>query len=227
MQRILGYGKKKNHEQLLRESAAAMSQAQESLQARVSRLDTEVSQLNMQLQGIQRRLQSSGASVGGQRALRQQAMKLLAKRRRLEQMRDSLDAQEWNMQQAQMTSETLQNTAVTVTAMQRSNAALKQQYGKIDLDKLEDLQDEMQELVARGDELQSALAMGNPAEIDDLDEDELDAELAALEQDADAFDEPETAGTVPSFLSGAVPQFIDDPAEQSTPAVTNPLETEQ
>lgn len=233
MNRIFGYGNKKNHDQLLKESNQAMNQAQQGLQTRMSKLDTEISQLNMQLSGIQKRLQMVKNPLG-QRPLRAQALKLLNKRKKLEQMRESLDNQDWSMTQAQMMTDTLQNTMISVNAMKQHNAVLKSQYGKIDLDKLEDMQDEMADLIEKGEELQNALSMSTMGDVDDIDEGELDAELEALAEgdleqelletgNMDAAD----AGTVPSYLSGAVPQFIDEEQQQGDKAADQALESVQ
>ena len=231
MNRIFGYGNKKTHEQLMKESNQAMTQAQQGLQSKISQLDTQISQINMQLQTIQKRL-SNIKSSSGQKPLRSQALKLLNKRKKLEQMRESLDNQDWSMTQSKMMSDTLANTMVSVNALKQSNAALKAQYGKIDIDKLEDMQDEMVDLIEKGEELQNALNMNsNSLEIDDIDDTELDAELDALAEDNlmnfndnELNDLLETNGTntgIPSYLSNAIPQFIDE-----EPGTTNDKELE-
>ncbi len=95
MNRIFGYGNKKTHDQMLQESGAAMDQAQQGLQHRLSQLDTQIAQINFQLQALQKKMKGMKSSVG-QRPLRAQALKLLNKRKQLEQMRDSIDAQSWS-----------------------------------------------------------------------------------------------------------------------------------
>lgn len=217
MNRIFGYGNKKTHDQLLQESGRAMDQAQQGLQERVSQLDTQISQLNFQLQSLQKKISSSRSSAG-QRPLRQQALKLLNKRKKLEQMRDSLDSQSWSMSQAQMTSDNLKNTMITVNALKQTNKALKSQYGKINIDKLQDMQDEMMDLIEQGDELQEILAMNTMnGDIEDVDESELDAELDALADEELAIPGLEDSGVdIPSYLSGTVPEFIDEvPQEEN------------
>ncbi|QLQ80258.1 hypothetical protein HG537_0D02590 [Torulaspora globosa] len=211
MDRIFGYGNRKSHEQMLQESGKAMNQAQQGLQERVSQLDTQISQLNFQMQALQKKI-SNSRSAAGQRPLRQQALKLLTKRKKLEQMRDSLDSQLWSMTQAQMTSDNLKNTMVTVNALKQTNKALKAQYGKINLDKLQDMQDEMADLIEQGDELQQMLAMNSVnGDIEDIDESELDAELDALaEEQLMGPGIEETGFEVPSYLTDTVPQFIDE-----------------
>ncbi|SCU80719.1 LADA_0B09142g1_1 [Lachancea dasiensis] len=227
MNRIFGYGGRKNHDQLLQDSNKAMSEAQQSMQERISGLDTQITQLNAQLQTIQRKI-SGTKSAAGQKPLRQRALKLLNKRKQLESMRDSLDSQSWSMNQAQMTSDNLRNTMVTVNALKQTNKALKAQYGKINVDKLQDMQDEMLDLVEQGEELQQVLAMGSGAQdIDDISETELDAELEALRDDpmmqgglADF--EGEASGEIPSYLSGTIPSFVD---EEPAPELPGKLET--
>ncbi|CAL9738097.1 vacuolar protein-sorting-associated protein 60 [Monosporozyma servazzii] len=232
MNRIFGYGNKKNHEQLLKESNQAMNQAQQGLQTRMSKLDTEISQLNMQLTNIQKRL-SLIKSPLGQRPLRAQALKLLNKRKKLEQMRDSLDNQDWSMTQAQMMTDTLQNTMISVNAMKQNNAVLKAQYGKIDIDKLEDMQDEMVDLIEKGEELQNALNLNTVGDVDDIDESELDAELDALAEDdlgqdlLDTGNMEITESGIPSYLSGSVPQFIDEDQPKENDSVNKALESAQ
>lgn len=232
MNRIFGYGNKKNHEQLLKESNQAMNQAQQGLQTRMSKLDTEISQLNMQLTNIQKRL-SLIKSPLGQRPLRAQALKLLNKRKKLEQMRDSLDNQDWSMTQAQMMTDTLQNTMISVNAMKQNNAVLKAQYGKIDIDKLEDMQDEMVDLIEKGEELQNALNLNTVGDVDDIDESELDAELDALAENdlgqdlLDTGNMEITESGIPSYLSGSVPQFIDEDQPKENDSANKALESAQ
>lgn len=210
MNRLFGYGSRKTHDEMLMESNKAMEGAQEGLQKRISSLDTQITQLNIQLQNVQNSLTRSSGAASRSR-LRQQAMKLLSKRKQLEAMRDSLDSQSWSMSQAQMVSDNVKNTMVTVNALQQTNKALRAQYGKLDIDKLQDMQDEMADLIEQGDELQDILAAGAPGVRDaaDIDEDELDAELEALAQDEVSMGIAGIDEGNPSYLSDIVPQFID------------------
>lgn len=217
MNRVFGFGAKKSHDQLLKESNDAMNSAQQGLQSRISHLDTQISQLNMQLTDIQRRLQLTKTPMG-QRPLRAQALKLLNKRKKLEQMRESLDNQDWSMTQAQLMTDSLQNTMISVNAMKQNNKILKAQYGKINIDKLEDMQDEMIDLIDKGEELQNALRLNNGLdELDDIDEADLDAELEALsEENTQLYDINSINNNteeIPSYLADKVPEFIDDEEE--------------
>ena len=88
------------------------------------------------------------------------------------------------MTQASMTTDNLQNTMVTINAMKTANKLLKQTYGKINIDELEDLQDEMLDLIDKSNELQEALLTSYDVP-DDISELELDAELEALGEEID------------------------------------------
>ncbi|CDO92817.1 unnamed protein product [Kluyveromyces dobzhanskii CBS 2104] len=221
MNRIFGYGNRKTHDQMMQESSKAMDQAQSGLSGRISQLDTQISQLNFQLSTMQKKI-SNTKSPMGQRPLKQRALKLLNKRKQLEAMRDQLDSQSWSMSQVQMTTDNLKNTMVTVNAIKQTNQALKQQYSKINIDKIQDMQDEMMDLIDQGDELQEVLAMQNQ-DIDDISESELDAELEALgeEEFLDDFNlnDSETTGELPSYLNNAMPQFVDDEPLENQPAL--------
>ncbi|CCH61408.1 hypothetical protein TBLA_0E03540 [Henningerozyma blattae CBS 6284] len=219
MNRIFGYNRGKSHDQLLQDSSKAMDQAQQGLQNRISQLDTQISQINFQLQTLQKKIATSKSTLG-KKPLKQQALKLLNKRKQLESMRDSMDNQAWSMTQAQMTSDNLKNTMVTVNALKSTNKALKSQYGKIDIDKLQDMQDEMIDLIEQGDELQQVLAtntIGN--DLEDIDEADLDAELDALAEEDFNVDPTEeiSTGAVPSYLSNNIPDFIDEEPQEEDP----------
>ena len=76
------------------------------------------------------------------------------------------------------------------------------------------MQDEMLDLVEQGEELQQVLALGSGAQdFDDISETELDAELDALGDEqlyGDINLEGNTTGEIPSYLSGTIPQFVDE-----------------
>lgn len=83
------------------------------------------------------------------------------------------------MEQATMTTENLRNTMATVDAMSAANKEMKKTYGNIDVDKIERVQDDMEDLIESANEVQETLGRtyGVPEEID---ESELQAELDAL-----------------------------------------------
>ena len=101
----------------------------------------------------------------------------------------------------------------TVDAMNTTNIALKQQYGKINIDKIEQMQDEMADLMEISDEINKSISRAYDVP-EDVDEAELDAELEAMGEDMMFEQEMGIGESAPSFLHDEVaPQFVDEPSE--------------
>lgn len=151
----------------------------------------------------------------GKTAIKSKALKILQRRKMYESQRDQLQQQSWNMEQADMMTSNLKNVMTTVDAMKTTNKTLKQQYGKIDIDKIERMQDEMADLMEVGNEIQESLGRAYDVP-EDVDEAELDAELEALGEEAE-FEREMGMGAgeeVPGFMRDeVVPQFVDQPPE--------------
>lgn len=183
---------------------------------RVGLLDVKLAKINAELSTYQQKL-SRMRDGPGKGALKQKALKLLRQRKQIEAQKDQLENQLWNMTQALMTTDNLKNTVITMDAMKLANKALKAQYGKINIDKIEQLQDEMLDLIDKLNELQELLLMSYDAP-DEISELELDAELDALGDEMDFESEMNELGLgVPSYLHDEpdkMPAFIDDEAEQ-------------
>lgn len=176
------------------------------VETRVASLDVRIAKLNGELATYQDRLANMRDGPGKQ-AIKQRALKLLRQRKQIEAQKDQLEAQSWNMECATMTQDNLRNTMATVDAMKVANKELKRQYGAIDIDKIEQIQDEMADLLDMNEEIQETMARSY-AVPEEIDEAELDAELDALYQ------EQELSESMPSYLSApsepARPQFVDE-----------------
>ncbi|KAL8823920.1 MAG: hypothetical protein Q9191_005440 [Dirinaria sp. TL-2023a] len=192
-----------------------LSSAISNTDTHIDSLDVKLAKLNAELSTYQTRM-AKMRDGPGKTALKQKALKILQRRKMYESQRDQLQQQSWNMEQASMMTDNLKNTMTTVDAMKSTNKALKQQYGKIDIDKIERMQDEMQDLIEAGNDIQEA--MGRSYDVpEDVDEAELDAELEALGEEAQL----ETGqglgqgvGESLGYLHDEVPQFVDEPPEQ-------------
>ncbi|KAK9468266.1 Snf7 family [Lipomyces arxii] len=205
MNRIFGGGKK--------EPKPTLDDAMSNLDTRISTLDVRLSKLNSELSVYQQKL-SRMSDGPGKNAIKQKALNILKQRKQIESQKAALQTQSWNMEQASMTTTNLRNVMTTVDAMKEANKELKKQYGKINIDKIESIQDEMEDLLDMSSELQDTMSR-NYALPDDVSESELDAELEAL-GDEMAFETGETDG-VPSYLmedGGGMPQFIDEPVQE-------------
>lgn len=150
----------------------------------------------------------------GKTALRQKALKVLQRRKQYESQRDQLSQQSWNMEQAGMMQDNLKNVMTTVDAMKTTTKELKKQYGKVDIDKIEQMQDEMADLMEVGNEINESISRAYDVP-EDVDESELDAELEALGEES-MFESSMGESAMPSFMQDEVapPQFIDEAPEQ-------------
>jgi charged multivesicular body protein 5 len=180
---------------------------------RIDSLDVKLAKVNAELTTYQQKLAKMRDGPGKQ-AIKQKALKVLQRRKMYESQRDQLQQQSWNMEQAGVMQDNLKNVMTTVDAMKTTNKALKQQYGKINLDKIEQMQDEMADLMEIGNEINESISRAYDVP-EDVDEAELDAELEALGEDM-AFEQEMGIGeSTPGFLQDEVgpPQFVDEPPE--------------
>eukprot|EP00128_Syssomonas_multiformis_P012808 Colp12_sorted_trinity150504_noHs@20743 len=138
--------------------------------------------------------------------------------------------QSFNMEQANFATQTLKDTIVTVDAMKTGVKEMKAQYKKVNIDKIENLQDEMEDMLEQASEIQEALSRtyGVP---DDIDEADLEAELEALELEGDmdssyldeatkAPDAPDTLPSEPSSSKTPAAVSVDEFGLPSVPATT-------
>lgn len=197
-----------------------------SLQGALSKVDSEISRHDVKISAFDAELSSYSTKLSkmrdgpGKRALKSKAMQVLQRRKQAEQQRNNLYSQVKNMEDTQMMQDNLQNTMITVDALKTTTKELKKQYGKVDINKIEKLQDEMADLMDVGRDIQETMARSYDVP-DEVDESELDAELEALGMEAEWEGEMgmESTGAVPSFMQEEMPDFLDE-----TPAMENQKE---
>lgn len=150
----------------------------------------------------------------GKNAIKQKAIKVLQQRKMYEGQKDQLQQQSWNMEQAGMMQDNLKNTMATVDAMKTTQKELKKQYGKVNIDKIEKMQDEMADLMDMGNDIQESISRSYDVP-EDVDEAELDAELEALGDEVDFEGAGGLGEDMPAYLqeSAGVPSFIDEAPE--------------
>ncbi|KAN0063787.1 Vacuolar protein-sorting-associated protein 60 [Thecaphora frezii] len=181
----------------LADAIASTEARADSVEVKTRKLDAELTRYRDQMKKLR--------DGPGKTAVQQRALRVLKQKRLYETQLASLQQQSFNMEQATMTTENLRNTMATFDAMQTANKEMKRTYGKIDIDKIEAMQDEMEDLIESANEVQESLgrSYGVPEEVD---EDDLQAELDALADEL----EDEATGE-PSYLQMAdVPQFVDE-----------------
>ncbi|KAI0602394.1 charged multivesicular body protein [Biscogniauxia sp. FL1348] len=190
-----------------------LNSAISSIDGRIASVDVKIASLNAELSTYQGKM-SKMREGPGKSALKAKALKVLQRRKQYEAQRDQLQSQVWNMEQAQTMQDNLAGVMTTVDAMKTTQKELRRQYGKVDLDRIERMQDEMADLLDVGNEIQETLSRGYEVP-DDVDEAELDAELEMLGAEMELEGPGAEAGGVPDFMRDEVPEFIDEPPEAS------------
>jgi charged multivesicular body protein 5 len=199
MNRLFGKGKPKAPPPNLTDAIGNVDSRSDSVEKKISKLDQELGKYKDQMKKMR--------DGPGKNAVKQKALRVLKQKRMYENQRDQLMQQSFNMEQSNYALQTMKDTQTTVDAMKMGMKEMKKEYKKINIDKIEDLQDDMEDMLEQSNEIQETL--GRQYGMPDIDEDELEAELDALgdelEMDADSsyLDEAISAPGVPSKEPGA------------------------
>eukprot|EP01089_Gocevia_fonbrunei_P021514 TRINITY_DN8388_c0_g1_i1.p1 TRINITY_DN8388_c0_g1~~TRINITY_DN8388_c0_g1_i1.p1 ORF type:complete len:236 (-),score=62.04 TRINITY_DN8388_c0_g1_i1:52-759(-) len=178
-----------------------LDEVTENVDKRVTVLDEKIRKLETEL--VKYREQMKRIRPGpAQNGIKKRAMQILQQKKMYEQQRDQLMGQQFNMEQTLMTTQSMKDTVVTVQAMKEAQATMKQTYKSINIDSIENLKDEMEDMFEVSNEIQDVLARSYFVP-DDVNEDDLESELAAL---GDDFLEEE----VPSYLQAPTSVPVSD-----------------
>lgn len=154
-----------------------------NLDKRVENLDGKINGLNKELKVYQQQIAKAKGPT--KQNLQRRAMEVLKRKRMYEGQRDQLAGQQFNLDQTVFALETVKDSQTTIAAMQAASKELKTQHAKIDINKIEDMNDDLADMFEDMNEISESLgrSFGIP---DDIDEDELNAELECL---GDEFEE--------------------------------------
>ncbi|RIA95282.1 Snf7 family [Glomus cerebriforme] len=158
MNRLFGTSKK-TPKPTLNDAIAATDTRVDAVEVKIKKLDAELAKYKDQMKKMR--------DGPGKNAIKNKAY---------ETQRDQLQQQSFNMEQASFTTENLRNVISTVDAMQIANKEMQKQYKKIDINKIESIQDDMEDLLEQANDIQESLGRtyGVP---EDIDEDDLEAGL--------------------------------------------------
>ncbi|XP_074599442.1 vacuolar protein sorting 60 [Brevipalpus obovatus] len=205
MNRLFGRNKPKEAPPNLNDCIANVDTRAESIDKKIARLDAELVKYKDQMKKLR-----PGA---GKNAVMQKAMRVLKQKKMYEQQRDNLMAQSFNMEQANMATQMLKDTKITVDAMRLGVQQMKKEYKKVNIDDIENVQDELEDMLDQHNEIQEAL--GRTYGVPDVDEAELEAELEALGDEL-------VADSDTSYLDGVgVP--TKDPGAEATASTSDGL----
>ncbi|VDN54578.1 unnamed protein product [Dracunculus medinensis] len=200
MHRIFGSSTKKQVAPNLTDTAASIDSRIESIDVKISKLDAELVTLKNQMKKMR--------EGPGKNQIKQKLLRILKQKRMYENQRDQLSQQSFNIEQTNMAIQGMKDTQTTVDAMKMGLKSMQKEYKKIDINKIDTLQDEMEEMLDMNNEIQEA--MSRQYDTPDIDEADLEAELEALgdelELDAEGsyLDDALSAPGVPSKEPGAM-----------------------
>ena len=184
MNRMFGTAKPKAPKATLADASATMEKRGESLDGKIMKLDKELSRYVDQMKNMK----PGPAKVQVQK----RAMTIMKQKKLYEGQKEKTQAQQFNVDQIQFAQESIKDTHTTVAAMKDANKVLKKDLKKVNIGKVEDMQDDMEDLLEQAEEVQAAL--GRSYNCDDVDEADLEAELAAMEDDPSLFFSSATEG---------------------------------
>jgi len=200
MNRLFGTAKPAAPKPTLEDANASMEKRGESLDQKIMKLDKELARYTEQMKKMK--------PGPAKQSVQKRALAILKQKKMYESQKEKTMAQQFNVDQIMFAQETLKETAGTVSAMKDANKAMKKQFKSISIDQVDDMQDDMADLLEQAEEIQSAL--GRSYNTDDVDEADLEAELAAMEDDPSLF--------LSSASDGAgVADYLDLPATSSEP----------
>ena len=184
MDRLFGKAKAAAPKPTLADATTKMEARGETLESKIAKLDKELMRYTDQMKKMK--------PGPAKQSVQKRALMILKQKKMYESQKEKNMNQQFNIEQIQFAQEGLKDTADTVVAMKMANKELKKQFKEIKIDQIEDLQDDMADLLEQAEEVQSA--MGRSYGIDDVDEADLEAELAAMEEDPSMFFQAEEAG---------------------------------
>lgn len=175
---------------------------------KIAELDEKIKKLEDEMRGYKTKLKGTPNNA----TIKKRAMDCLRRKKVYEQQRDNYANQQFNIDQASMTISTVKNTQDAVAAMKQASTTLRMETKKLDLNEIENMQDELEDMFEDVGDVNEILgrSIGCPDEVDEAD---LDAELACLEDEMFAEEEAVDTGLKDDFMldappvPNAVPQF--------------------
>ena len=165
MNRLFGTAKKKEEPAA---PAPSLGEVGNVMEARTESLEDKIKQLDQELLGYGKKLKALKPGPA-QRNIRQKAEQTLRRKRMLEQQRDQLYNQKWNVDQAAFAIESVRENAQVVQGMKQANAALKAAHQEVNIDEIEDMQDDLNDMLEEAQEISEIMGRtyGLPADVDE------------------------------------------------------------
>jgi len=195
---------------------AAPAAATPTLQEASDKIDQQVANLDLKIAKCDEDIRKHMAK-GSNPAAKSQAMAVLKRKKMFEQQRDTLVAQQFNVDSLAFAQEQAEVTMMAVSAMKAGTAALKEQQKKVGITDVEQLTEDIEEVTDEMREINEVLARSSGV-VDGADEDALAEEYAKMEEEL-AMQKMMGAGSGAVLSAATTVISPDDPlAAYMTPA---------
>ena len=138
------FGAKKKEEPL--PPAPTLTDTSTKLGDRGKVIQLKVDECNKELLAIKTQMKTAKGMA--QKSLQQKALQVLRRRKMYDQQLTNVMNQQFNVDQVQFTSETIASTIDTMAALKEATAVQQQEMKKLDMDKMEDLFDDLADMMA-------------------------------------------------------------------------------
>lgn len=170
MNRIFGSRKPQAPPPNLNDCVANIDSRADSVEKKIAKLDQELAKYSNEMKKMR--------EGPAKNAVKQKALRVLKQKKIYEGQREALMNQSFNIEQQNMAIQTMRDTKTTMTAMQMGLKEMKKEFKKVDLNKIENMQDDLADILEQANEVQDV--MGRTYGMPEVDESELEAELEAL-----------------------------------------------
>jgi charged multivesicular body protein 5 len=177
--RLFGKSKPKQPAPQLTEVISTADSRAETIDKKISILDQKISKLKQQASKLR--------DGPAKNRIKAQAIRFLKQRRMYEQQYNMAQQQAFNMEQTANALQSMKEMHMMAHAMKDSQRALQGEMKKMDLNSMEDLQDEIADMMEEHQEVQEIFSRSYG--MDDIDEDELNAEFEAFGEELEDFDD--------------------------------------
>mmetsp|Transcript_11444 Transcript_11444/g.32141 ORF Transcript_11444/g.32141 Transcript_11444/m.32141 type:complete len:226 (+) Transcript_11444:77-754(+) len=188
-----------------------LSDVNKRIDARVVELDKKIRYIDDQLLHCRKQLEQRQTPAASNR-IRQRARQLLSERKMYDSQREKMIGSSMNVAQTEFTMQAMRDTQLQVEAMRAANDTMKVQMKEMNIDDMYKLQDQLEDMMDIQNEFQEVMCRSH-AVPEDIDDAELEAELAMLQEMPEMADSSAT----PSYATALDPTAFPA-ASHTTPS---------
>ncbi|KAJ8906913.1 hypothetical protein NDN08_003397 [Rhodosorus marinus] len=158
-----------------------VSSVQHNLDVRIATLTEKIKKCDMELIRQKQELKQCKKDSSQYNMAKQRASRMLKQKRTLEMQLDQTFKQQVNVDAVSMAVEQMKEAKDTISIMESTNKQLAKEIKKVDLDKAENLQDDLEDILNQTNYISETL--GRDYTVDGVNEEDLEAELDGIEED--------------------------------------------